>query len=77
MVIALYGYTTLTFDATTQADFVRGIAILGGFETSRVHVTSITNNDPMLEQTVGGLKHVVSPATGGVDALIDHMSPEK
>jgi hypothetical protein len=53
MVVGLGGYTTTTFDAATQANFVEAIAVLGGFETARVNVISVTNNDPVLDTTVG------------------------
>ena len=53
MVVGLNGYTTATFDAAEQAKFVEGIAALGGFETTRVQVTSVTTGVPGLGETVG------------------------
>jgi hypothetical protein len=56
MVIGLTGYTNLTFDATVQAAFVEAIATLGGFETARVEVTTVTDSstEPPRAQTVRG-----------------------
>jgi hypothetical protein len=58
MITSLNGYTTVTFDAIAQTAFVEAIAVLGGFETTRVEVISVTNNNPVLLLTVGRFERV-------------------